>query len=65
MDSETATAFNHAFAALGAGSAMWQGSHTYLGNQADNQLTSVVAFLIHQAIVVGLAETGGHLDMTT
>jgi hypothetical protein len=63
MDSETATAFNHAFAALGAGSAMWQGSHTYLGNQADNQLTSVVAFLIHHAIVGGLAETGGHLDI--
>lgn len=65
MDDDTSKAFIHSFMALGAGSAMWHGSHTFLGSQADNQLIAVIAFLVHQQIVGGLALANPSIDVTS
>jgi hypothetical protein len=36
------------FASLAMGSSFWHGSHTILGNLADNRFIDVLAFTIHQ-----------------
>ena len=56
MDGAASTAFQHSFGNLAAGSSLWHASHTYLGYQADNQLISVVSFLVHQLIIGALAD---------
>ena len=40
--------------ALTVGSAFWHGSHTLLGNIADNRFIDVVSFLAHQAMLENL-----------
>ena len=40
------------FAALTMGSSFWHGSHTYLGNVADNRFIDVVAFIAHQVYAI-------------
>lgn len=42
------------FATLAMGSAMWHGSHTYVGYSFDNNMIAVISYLAHQASVVGL-----------
>jgi hypothetical protein len=36
------------------GSAMWHGSHTYVGYSFDNNMIAVISYLAHQSSVVGL-----------
>jgi len=43
-----------AFATLAMGSAMWHGSHTYVGYSFDNNMIAVISYLAHQSSVVGL-----------
>jgi len=36
------------------GSAMWHGSHTYVGYSFDNNMIAVISYLAHQASVSNL-----------
>lgn len=47
-------AMAQAFTALTVGSAFWHGSHTLLGNIADNRFIDVVSFIAHQASLENL-----------
>merc|ERR1719348_2085878 len=47
-------AMAQAFTSLTVGSAFWHGSHTLLGNIADNRFIDVVAYLAHQASLENL-----------
>jgi len=42
------------FATLAMGSAMWHGSHTYVGYSFDNNMIAVISYLAHQAAVSSL-----------
>merc|ERR1711915_649769 len=55
---EYTDAMAQAFTSLTVGSAFWHGSHTLLGNIADNRFIDVVAFLAHQASLE-------HLEVST
>ena len=48
-------AMAQSFTALTVGSAFWHGSHTLLGNIADNRFIDVVSFIAHQASLENLA----------
>jgi len=54
MDPSYTVAMGQAFTSLTVGSAFWHGSHTLLGNIADNRFIEVVAFLAHQASLENL-----------
>jgi len=54
LDRDYQLAMAQAFTALTTGSAFWHGSHTYLGNIADNRFIDVVAFIAHQAMLENL-----------
>jgi len=47
-------AMAQAFTSLTVGSAFWHGSHTLLGNIADNRFIDVVAFIAHQGSLANL-----------
>ena len=47
-------AMAQSFTALTVGSAFWHGSHTLLGNIADNRFIDVVSFIAHQASLENL-----------
>jgi len=49
------TAMAQAFTSLTVGSAFWHGSHTLLGNIADNRFIDVVSYIAHQASLENLA----------
>lgn len=51
MPDSSVGALVQGFAALSFGSAFWHGSHTYLGNVADNRFIDVISFIAHQASV--------------
>lgn len=51
MDQETSYALNHAFGGLAAGSALWHGSHTFLGQRADNTMIAATSFVIYQFLL--------------
>ena len=48
-------AMAQSFTALTVGSAFWHGSHTLLGNIADNRFIDVISFIAHQASLENLA----------
>jgi len=54
VSSEYTLAMAQAFTALTVGSAFWHGSHTLLGNIADNRFIDVVSFIAHQASLENL-----------
>jgi len=54
IDPSYTVAMGQAFTSLTVGSAFWHGSHTLLGNIADNRFIEVVAFLAHQASLENL-----------
>jgi len=54
IDDSYKLAMAQAFTSLTVGSAFWHGSHTLLGNIADNRFIEVVAFLAHQASLENL-----------
>merc|ERR1719244_1772782 len=58
IDQSYQVAMAQAFTALTVGSSFWHGSHTLLGNIADNRFIDVVAFLAHQASLE-------HLEVST
>jgi len=47
-------ALKRGFFTLGFGSAMWHGSHTYVGYAFDNRLMAVLAYIAHQGSVQNL-----------
>jgi len=51
---EYTDAMAQAFTSLTVGSAFWHGSHTLLGNIADNRFIDVVSYLAHQASLENL-----------
>merc|ERR1740131_859029 len=54
IDPSYTVAMGQAFTSLTVGSAFWHGSHTLLGNIADNRFIDVVAYLAHQASLENL-----------
>jgi len=54
LKAEEVRGLGQASAALALGSAFWHGSHTRLGQVADSNLISVMAFIMHQASLSGL-----------
>jgi hypothetical protein len=54
VDTEQIVSMKRSFSALAIGSAMWHGSHTYVGYSFDNNLMAVIGYLAHQASVSGL-----------
>jgi len=54
LSSDYQLAMAQAFTSLTVGSAFWHGSHTLLGNIADNRFIDVVAFLAHQGSLANL-----------
>jgi len=56
MPQDHVRALLQGFATLTQGSAFWHGSHTYLGNVADNRFIDIVAFVAHQASVKNLPD---------
>jgi len=51
LDEEYQNAIKRGFITLGFGSAMWHGSHTFVGFSFDNKLMSILAYLAHQGSV--------------
>jgi len=54
ISKEYQIAMAQAFTSLTVGSAFWHGSHTLLGNIADNRFIDVVSYLAHQAMLENL-----------
>jgi hypothetical protein len=54
VDDVQINALKRSFATLAMGSAMWHGSHTYVGYSFDNNMIAVISYLAHQASVSGL-----------
>lgn len=48
MDESAQSALVQAYVALAMGSFFWHGSHSFLGNVADNRLIDVLAFVSYQ-----------------
>merc|ERR1712215_172152 len=61
---EYTTAMAQAFTSLTVGSAFWHGSHTLLGNIADNRFIDVVSYLAHQASLANLPVSSQVLDLS-
>lgn len=57
-------AMAQAFTSLTVGSAFWHGSHTLLGNIADNRFIDVVAFIAHQASLANLPVSDAVRDLS-
>jgi hypothetical protein len=47
VDEENIVSIKRSFSALAVGSAMWHGSHTYVGYSFDNNLMAVIGYLAH------------------
>jgi len=47
LDERYQNAIKRGFFTLGFGSAMWHGSHTYVGYAFDNRLMAILAYLAH------------------
>merc|ERR1719348_1866237 len=61
---EYTTAMAQAFTSLTVGSAFWHGSHTLLGNIADNRFIDVVSYLAHQASLTNLPVSRQVMDLS-
>ena len=57
-------AMAQSFTALTVGSAFWHGSHTLLGNIADNRFIDVISFIAHQASLENLAVSSVVRDLS-
>jgi len=64
VDPSYQKAMAQAFTSLTVGSAFWHGSHTLLGNIADNRFIEVVAFLAHQASLENLPVSDSLRDLS-
>lgn len=54
VDDDLKRAIKQSFITLSMGSAMWHGSHTYVGYSFDNNMIAVISYLAHQISVSGL-----------
>jgi len=61
---EYTTAMAQAFTSLTVGSAFWHGSHTLLGNIADNRCIDVVSYLAHQASLANLPVSSQVMELS-
>merc|ERR1711942_237642 len=61
---EYTTAMAQAFTSLTVGSAFWHGSHTLLGNIADNRFIDVVSYLAHQASLANLPVSNQVMELS-
>lgn len=57
IDESNQKALKQSFATLAMGSAMWHGSHTYVGYSFDNNMIAVISYIAHQASVSSLGES--------
>jgi len=64
ISKEYQIAMAQAFTSLTVGSAFWHGSHTLLGNIADNRFIDVVSYLAHQAMLENLQVTSIVKDLS-
>jgi hypothetical protein len=62
VDSEQQKGLKRSFTTLAMGSAMWHGSHTYVGYSFDNNMIAVISYLAHQASVSGLKSDSSILN---
>jgi len=51
IDDAQINGLKRGFTTLAMGSAMWHGSHTYVGYSFDNNMIAVISYLAHQAAV--------------
>jgi len=51
IDEDHIKGLKRGFTTLAMGSAMWHGSHTYVGYSFDNNMIAVISYLAHQASV--------------
>ena len=54
IDNAQINALKRGFTTLAMGSAMWHGSHTYVGYSFDNNMIAVISYLAHQASISSL-----------
>lgn len=47
-------AHKRAFSTLAMGSAMWHGSHTFVGYSFDNNMIALISYLGYQSMVSGI-----------
>jgi len=62
VDSDQQKGLKRSFTTLAMGSAMWHGSHTYVGYSFDNNMIAVISYLAHQASVSGLKSDSSILN---
>jgi hypothetical protein len=65
IETDSQKALKNAFATLSMGSAMWHGSHTYVGYSFDNNMISVIAYLAHQDSVAHITDGPRVTDLDT
>jgi len=63
MSSESQTALIQSYIHLAMGSFFWHGSHSFLGNVADNRIIDVFAFIAYQVTIANFLDPDG--DQTT
>jgi hypothetical protein len=51
---EMINAHKRAFSTLAMGSAMWHGSHTFVGYSFDNNMIALISYLGYQSMVSGI-----------
>merc|ERR1711970_598981 len=61
---EYTDAMAQAFTSLTVGSAFWHGSHTLLGNIADNRFIDVVSYIAHQGSLLNLPVSSAVKDLS-
>ena len=54
MEDSKVVALGEMFVHLGFGSALWHGSHTFLGNVMDNRFIEIVSWVAYQASIQNL-----------
>jgi len=64
LPKEHTTAMAQAFTSLTVGSAFWHGSHTLLGNIADNRFIDVVSYIAHQSSLQHLPVSNKVMDLS-
>jgi hypothetical protein len=62
VDSDQQKGLKRSFTTLAMGSAMWHGSHTYVGYSFDNNMIAVISYLAHQASVTPLKSSSSILN---
>jgi hypothetical protein len=60
MDTDAQGALIQAYVAISMGSFFWHGSHSFLGNVADNRLIDVLSFISYQVSITNFLDPDGN-----